>query len=661
MSGSQPPADTAAHPTALACDQPAAPPSHPSVAPTFRHSIHEARPDRAPHGSSPGPRTIASFLLPLLLSLLLPACNRPTTPKPRDILFISIDTLRWDRLGCTGHDSAETPNIDRLAASGVLYPNAVAAAPLTLPSHATIFTGRLPIEHGVRDNAPFRLPEGEETLTRVLAERGYQTFAVIGAQPLAPGCGLESGFEVYDYEPGTARTGSVLLAERRADEVTDAALRLARQRDAERPLFLFVHYFDPHARYDPPEPFRSRFAEAPYDGEIAFVDQQVGRLLNGLDRGGTDRPMLIVLTSDHGESLGEHGEEAHGFFLYEATIRVPLIVVDPARGQPMGATTTDQVRLQDLRGFLEARAAGESFDLTGPARRGEPALIESLYAAIHCDHAQLRGLRLTADAKYLEAGDEEFYDLGDDPGELNDLAGGGDPRVGPAGEQLARLLKSMRIDRSSAASSGQTGLPGYLQTPMRPELVSTRTRQENLAYRSPAAMTASIRALQEGVRLREAGLFDAAARVLARAIEADPGNPALHFRLGLALRSAATLNQDRNQLLEAIEAFRMTLKTRPGQLQARDLLIHSLTQVGNYQEAHGLARSGLDDGSATAKTLEALGKLHHTRRGRFANSDNPFHDLEEGTRCLKQALEMDPSASAIREYLDGRYQAIEDG
>ncbi|MFG0315632.1 MAG: sulfatase-like hydrolase/transferase [Planctomycetota bacterium JB042] len=586
-----------------------------------------------------------SRLLPLFLLLLATTCAPP--PVRRNVLLISIDTLRWDRLGSTGHAGAATPNLDRLAASGTLFTNGVAPTPLTLPSHATMFTGKLPIEHGVRDNAPFRLPERHDTLTTTFAERGYRTAAVVGAAPLAAGCGLERDFETYDDDFGAQATGTVVLAERRADAVTDAAIeRLAV--DDERPFFLFVHYFDPHAPYAPPAPFAADFAGAPYDGEVAFVDREIGRLLTALDRSGAAAETLVVVTSDHGEALGEHGEDAHGFFLYDCTIRVPVIVRDP--GAPAGGVEETQVRHQDLRAFVEARAADRPADLAAPGRRGEPAFVESLYGAIHCDHAQLRGLRSPRGTKLLEACDVEFYDLGADPDEEQDLAPG-DPRVAPALAALDGALDSLRRDRSEG---GGAALPGYLSTPLAPELLATRSREENCARPSPASRRASIAALQDGVRQLEAGLLQSACETLGAGVADDPENPALRFWHGRALRAAAAQDGDRERLVEAERAFADVVRLRPDHAQARDLRLHSLVLLGRYDEAKRLA-DALAAGDPAPRSLEAAAILHLTPRGAFAEADNPHHDPAAAAALLERALEAGEDAR-IRARLEECYR-----
>jgi arylsulfatase A-like enzyme len=290
-------------------------------------------------------RDAVLFVLPFALAAV--SCARAL--PPRHVILISIDTLRADHLGCYGYTGARTPNIDALAAEGALFENAATAAPLTLPAHSSIFTGRTPLRHGIVDNFGFRLPDGETTLAEKLNAHGFATGGFAGAFVLDSRFGVAQGFETYVDRFETPSESATGLGghERSADQVLPPALEwMAGQ--GERPFFAFVHFFDPHAPYDPP----SAFLEAPgsdaarYDAEIAFVDSQVGKLVAFLKERGLYGDSLIVLLADHGESLGEHGESTHGLFVYDATIRVPLLV--RGRGIVPGTRIGAQVRTIDV-------------------------------------------------------------------------------------------------------------------------------------------------------------------------------------------------------------------------------------------------------------------------------------------------------------------------
>ena len=310
------------------------------------HTMRNATKGRAP-------RSFLSFscALCLLFAVLLPAggCRRRTGSRPpRNLLLVTIDTLRWDRLGCTGYGAAHTPCLDRLAQEGVLFDCCIVPCPITLPSHAALMTGRLPFELGVRANRPFPLPAAAVTLAEKLSSAGFVTAAVVSGEPLAPGCGLEQGFESYRFHPLPSKS-RIRLAESPADRTTREALDAARAFDGKNPFFLWVHYYDPHFPYAPPRAFREAEGD-PYDGEIAFADSQVGVLLQGMRDQGLLRDTLVVITADHGEGLGEHGEATHAYFLFDTTLRVPLIVRGP--GVRPRNRVHAQVRLVDVAGAV---------------------------------------------------------------------------------------------------------------------------------------------------------------------------------------------------------------------------------------------------------------------------------------------------------------------
>src|SRR5215212_5202740 len=273
-----------------------------------------------------------------ILLLLLAACRREPS-RPPNVLLITLDTLRADHVGAYGSRAGSTPAIDSIAARGVRFEQAGSAVPLTLPSHATILSGLLPLHHGVRNNGAGSFPSDRPTLATLFSEKGYRTAAFLGAFVLDRRFGLNRGFDVYDDEiPRDPTLGDHLEAERRGDAVADRAAAWLSQPDS-RPFFAWVHLYDAHAPYTPPEPFRTRYAASAYDGEIAFVDQQIGRLLAALEQSGQRDRTIIVVTGDHGEALGEHGELTHGLLLYEGTLRVPLIIEAPGTLDPHVVTT----------------------------------------------------------------------------------------------------------------------------------------------------------------------------------------------------------------------------------------------------------------------------------------------------------------------------------
>ena len=356
--------------------------------------------------------------------LFTSACVR-SIPSSPDVILITIDTLRADHLGSYGDARAATPVLDRLARSGTRFAHVVAPVPLTLPSHASLLTGVTPLAHGVHDNVGFALGPAIPTLAERFKTAGYETGAFVSGAPLDRASGLARGFDTYDDR----MTRNV---ERRADETVAAVGEWLRQDSGAhtRPLFLWVHLFDPHAPYEAPEPFGSRFAERPYDGEIAFVDAQIGVLLDDVKRARPDRRAIVAVTADHGEGLGEHGEPTHGLFVYDSTIRVPLIL--EGAGVPVRLDVQRMAQLIDVAPTLldiAGVAALERIDGTslrpsmnnGAAAAAEPAYVESRFGRMCCGWAPVHAWR---DGRWMliDVPKVELYDLSADPGQLHNVA-----------------------------------------------------------------------------------------------------------------------------------------------------------------------------------------------------------------------------------------------
>jgi choline-sulfatase len=395
----------------------------------------------------------------LLISFVFLCCDVESAEKP-NILLITIDTLRADHLGCYGYKLRTSPGIDAFARGAVRFENAYSAVPLTLPSHASLLTGVYPERHGLRDNAhfPFKPPQ---YVPQILQDAGYRTAAFVSGAPLAASFGLNRGFDVYDDQ--------FVGPERSASETTDSALRWLKDNE-HRPVFLWVHYFDPHAEYEPPEPFLKKF-ENPYDGEIAFVDREVSRLLNS-----AGKETVIILTADHGESLGEHGETTHAVFLYNATIRVPLLIRAPGL-KPR--KRLDAVSLVDLAPTLLEFAGEKSsvkvdgVSLLQPPPEQRTLIAESIYAQRNYGYAPLfASIRLHK--KFIDAPQSEFYDLATDPTEMNNLvkdtriedwarpvrtyskggSGRGAPQAAKFDEEEAERLRSLGYLSGAVAQTG---------------------------------------------------------------------------------------------------------------------------------------------------------------------------------------------------------------
>ena len=411
----------------------------------------------------PGGRLSRAVQAALILVATALALSRPAFARPGpilavppgaaagfNVLVVTLDTTRADHLGCYGYAKAATPVLDRLAAGGVRFAEAVTVAPETLPAHATLFTGLLPPRTGVRVNAENRLESRHVTLAEVARARGYETAAFVSAFVLDARFGLDQGFDLYDDRVEAAEGAAFAsgINERTADRTTEAALAWLHKRDRGRPFLAWVHYFDAHFPYDPPEAFARRFPGSPYDGEIAFVDSQLGRLLQGVDELGLRDRTLIVVVGDHGEGLGDHGERTHGVLLYRSATRVPLILSNPRllpRPEVVDATVVSIAdiapTLVDLLGIEEPPARdGLSLIATKPDPR-RSVYLESIVPYVDFGWAPLFGLR-SLRASYVVAPRPECYDLRSDPGELRDRL---DPKAGKRGAcaDQARLLDRM--------------------------------------------------------------------------------------------------------------------------------------------------------------------------------------------------------------------------
>jgi arylsulfatase A-like enzyme len=466
-------------------------------------------------------------LAPVLLALAFGACSRREAPAPErstppSVLLVTIDTLRADRVGAWGDGQARTPHLDGLARAGLVFERAYAPTPLTLPSHATIFTGLAPPAHGVRGNGAFALAAGATTLAEALRARGLRTAAFVGGFPLSRRFGLDRGFEHYDDRVEKSPGLHFEFAERRASEVVAAARGWLAQSPG--PVFAWVHLFDPHAPYDPPPAYAG---PDPYRGEIAAADAALGGLLEAWDaRPGSS---FVAVTADHGEAFGEHGEESHSLFVYDTTLHVPLVL----RGGGVGPRREARpVGLVDVAATLLTRVGGEGpslpgLDLTALASP-RPLYAETLAPRLDFGWSDLRSWR---DGRYklIRAPRPELFDVESDPGERRDLARA-EPRRAAAldaalGQALAEMGEHETHRGPDPEAAERLRALGYAQGP------GGEGSGADPKDRVEVALAIA----------RASGPFPDAAAA-ARAYEAivvrDPQNPLVNFRLADALLRA---------------------------------------------------------------------------------------------------------------------------
>jgi choline-sulfatase len=440
---------------------------------------------------------------------------------------------------------AKTPSLDALAAEGVRFDHAIAQVPLTLPSHASIMTGTYPPVHGLRDMGGFILEKKNATIATITQSAGFATAAFVGSRVLARPMGFSNGFATYDDDMGAQHEEGLLpgiYPERRASVVTDRALDWL-QKNGQKKFFIWVHYYDPHAPYKPPEPYKHIYASDLYSGEIAYVDAQVGRLLDGLSQQGLRSRTLIVVIGDHGESLGQHGEKTHGIFLYDATTHVPFIIAGP--GVPSGQVIEDQVRSIDVMptvlSFLNLPPGKEVQGtdlLLDIQQEHEPkpnnAYSETIYPRTYMGWSELRALR-TDSWKLILAPRPELYDLARDPGEIKNLYGSNTA----VSEELERFLWDVAGKQSR--DEKLTMVPVDAKT--REELQALgyagsgppREVRLGTAAPDPKDRTEVLHLLNQAESLNSEDRFVRVSQLMEQALKLDPSNPLCHVYQAAAL------------------------------------------------------------------------------------------------------------------------------
>jgi arylsulfatase A-like enzyme/Flp pilus assembly protein TadD len=350
----------------------------------------------------------------------------PEVNKKLNILLITIDTLRADKLSCYGSQHPKTPNIDALAERGVLFSRAFANTSTTLPSHSNILLGVTPNYHGVHENLNFVVREELLTLAEHLRKNGYTTGAFVGAYPLDSRFGLAQGFDIYDDQYSHSHTENFVSLERRAEAVITGAVEWLKGQNS--PWFLWIHCWDPHIPYDPPEPFKSQYNKHPYEGEIAYVDLALGKLLDQMERSILFDSTLIIFTGDHGESLGQHGEKTHGFFGYNSSTWIPLIISHPSSSPGRTACYVSHIDIFptvcDIVGiekpsFLQGHSLLPI--LNGRMLPERPIYFESLYPYYSRGWAPLKGFIFHKN-KFISSPIPELFDLEQDFDELDNVA-----------------------------------------------------------------------------------------------------------------------------------------------------------------------------------------------------------------------------------------------
>ena len=544
--------------------------------------------------SSLGIAAVAALLIAVAAAIWLrraPAFALDRDPNV-NVVLVTIDTLRADALSSYG-GPAHTPNIDALAAQGARFTFAHAHSVVTLPSHTTILGGQLPYEHGIRDNSGFRVKEGTATLATWLKAAGYHTGAFVGGFPLTKRFGLTPGFDEYDDQmPEMHGALAISLPERPADAVVSRAMKWIETRQ-EQKFFAWVHVFDAHSPYKPPDEFASQYAANPYYGEVAFIDRALGRLFTTLKSAA--RPTIVIVTADHGESLGEHGEETHGMFAYEATLRVPLIVarIEPSKEtSARGTVINSPVRLVDIAPTVMdvtgikpgVPMAGTSLVDLVSAGSGDdrPTYFEAMTYNLVRGWAPLRGV-IDGRAKYIDLPIPELYDLGADAVEKQNIAPAQTSRV----RELHSLLRTYNVappnrpGQESAEAAAVLRSLGYVSGSAAPRDTYTEADDPKRLVDVDRDLHAATTAFQNGQHDRglellesviarrgdtadayislayahwEAGRVEAAIATLERGLKNGAPDRDIRIRLGLYLAESGTNPSRAVALLQGMPA-----------------------------------------------------------------------------------------------------------
>ncbi|MGA9800086.1 MAG: sulfatase-like hydrolase/transferase [Terriglobales bacterium] len=482
-----------------------------------------------------------------------------------NVVVITIDTLRADHLGCYGYRQIRTPNIDALAADGARFERAYTAVPVTLPSHTVIFTGTYPMLSGMHDFSANRLSPQQPTLATVLKQNGYVTGAVIGAAVLDSRFGLNQGFDFYydHFDFSRLEESNLDEMERPGNVVADLALDWL-GKNSQKKFFLWMHLYDPHFPYRPPKPYSDEYATRPYDGEIAFADEQVGRLLHFLKERGLYQNTIIVLSGDHGESLGEHGEKTHGFFIYNATMHVPLIIRLPGKSVPL--SVADPVSLVDLMPTIlaavkldsPAQVQGRSLlpGLHGEGGApGHPLYGETFLPRLHFNWSELRGAE-NAKYHFIDAPQSELYDLSKDPGEVHNIIA---EKKAVAEEMRAQLTGLIREYSAGKEMAEKTGLDPALMERLKSLGYAGFSGGgdpgvSNHELTDPKDRVATYELISDATSDSQHGRYQESIEKLKAALQTEPQSVPVHYLLGLNYYRIKMFPESVDELQKVVQA-----------------------------------------------------------------------------------------------------------
>ena len=577
---------------------------------------------------------------------------RPVDIDQMNIVLFTIDTLRADHLECYGYDRVKTPNINRLASEGILFEHNIVQAPLTLPSHSSIFTGTHPLYHGMRDNGGFYLEENHITLAEALKNRAYSTGAFVGAFVLDSRWGLDQGFDYYydNFDLTKYKTVSLDSVQRRGDEVLSEAYKWL-EKNSHNKFFAWIHLYDPHTPYDPPEPYKTQYSGRRfglYDGEIAYVDLLMGDFRNFMEEKNLLDKTLIIFTGDHGESLGEHKENAHGFFIYDSDIRVPLIIRFP-ENKFQGNIIPNQVRSIDIMPTIlnmlgeksPENVQGKSILPLILGKQGGEALSaysETYWPRYHYGWSELKSLR-KGQYKFIDAPKPELYDILEDPGEVNNLVN----KKATLSHEMKRELEAL-IDRYSVEGIEEAG-PKKIDNDSLVKLqalgyigsfrASSKQKGEKLA--DPKDRVELYNEIKVAQFLVTEEKMDQAEKKIKDVLNKDPSVLEARYILG-------NIYSKQKKYDEAIEEYKKTLEVDPEYYESIFGIALAYKKSGKDDEAIIGFKRLIEIDPKDTKPLLHLGNIYE-EQGK----------LDEAMRCLKSAVTIDPEAPVFHNNLGAVY------
>lgn len=555
----------------------------------------------------------AGLLAFLLLRPRPPNFDRLRGDKDYNVILITVDTLRADKVGCYGNAFVRTPTMDAFAARGIRYERAISQTPLTLPSHTTIMTGTLPVFHGVRDNGGFVVPAELLTMAEAFKAKGYDTGAFVAAYVLDSKWGLNQGFDTYFDKFDLSRFEKISLGEvqRPGNEVMDEALGWIDKKKGGK-FFAWIHLYDPHTPYAPPEPLKSEYAHSPYLGEIAFTDTQLARLWDFLGQNELRDNLFLVFASDHGESLGEHQESTHGFFIYQAALHVPLIITTPFP-ELQARTSRETVGLVDVMptvcemagipvpAEVQGRSLVPSFFAPGAAA-DRLAYSETFYPRYHYGWSDLRSVQ-DGRFKLILAPVPELYDLDRDPGEeenlvylekkvFEDLSA----RAGVLMEEAGRNALEVDLQKVDEETREKLSALGYVGS----FTDSSKLQGKKLA--NPKDKIGVFNALSKARETGMEGNIDEAVRTIEAIIKEDPTIASAHFSLGNIFTKARRFE-------EAVESFKTSLEIKPDDSFTVINIANAYQAMGRIDEAEKYVLDYMAKGFDDSQLFFLLGNL----------------------------------------------------